>query len=542
MVFMDEGTKESLDFQYILNKISTLTPYGMMYKARLKAFQLGEEEKLIEELDKIESFLPLVENKEIRREFNNIFAHIKDLRTSVRRTMEGFILTEVELFEIKNFLFLIRDLDRLIKKNNIPTFSDTKIEPIVSLEKALDPENTGISTFYIYDAYSEELKNIREKKRIIDKEIKLEKKNIKDKIKEELNLDLRPDSSVLISKTQKELIEKLQDYPYLTYISETYMNIKFSIRQTENMTKLERELLILKDKEEKEELRIREILSKEIGKRRKQIFRNMANIGRLDLLIGKTKYALDIKGIRPQILKEHRLEIEEGIHPKVADFLKEKNLHFTPISLSLKEGVACITGANMGGKTISLKLAGLLSAMAQYGLFVPAKNMKIGLNQFIKSSIGDMQSTDSGLSTFGGEIKIVSEAILKSDEKGLILIDELARGTNPEEGYAISKAIVTYLKDKNSISLLTTHYDNVANLDYVVHLQVIGLSKVNVIDLAKEISIDEKMEIINKYMDYRLRVVEKDTLVPKDALNIARIMGLNEEILNLAEGYLKKPV
>ena len=163
MVFMDEGTKESLDFQYILNKISTLTPYGMMYKARLKAFQLGEEEKLIEELDKIESFLPLVENKEIRREFNNIFAHIKDLRTSVRRTMEGFILTEVELFEIKNFLFLIRDLDRLIKKNNIPTFSDTKIEPIVSLEKALDPENTGISTFYIYDAYSEELKNIREK-------------------------------------------------------------------------------------------------------------------------------------------------------------------------------------------------------------------------------------------------------------------------------------------------------------------------------------------------------------------------------------------
>ena len=68
------------------------------------------------------------------------------------------------------------------------------------------------------------------------------------------------------------------------------------------------------------------------------------------------------------------------------------------------------------------------------------------------------------------------------------------------------------------------------------------MSKVNVIDLAKEISIDEKMEIINKYMDYRLRVVEKDTLVPKDALNIARIMGLNEEILNLAEGYLKKPV
>lgn len=510
----------------------------MMYKGRLKAFELGREKELMEELDKLEAFLPSVQNKEVRREFNNIFAHIKDLRTSTRRAMEGFILTEVELFEIKNFLFLVRDLNRLIKKNNIPVFDDTEITPIESLEKALDPEDTGISTFYIYDAYSDELKEIREKKREADKEIKLVKKELKEKIKEELNLDLRPDSSVVISKDNKELIGKIQNKPYLTYVSETYMNMKFAIKPTEKMTGLDREILILKDKEEREELRIREVLSKEIGKRRREIFRNMANIGRLDLLIGKAKYALDINGVKPEIIEEHRIEIEEGIHPKVSEFLKGKGLNFTPISLSLKEGVACITGANMGGKTISLKLVGLLSAMAQYGLFVPAKKMKLGLNQFIKSSIGDMQSTDSGLSTFGGEIKIVQEAISKSNEKGLILIDELARGTNPEEGYAISKAIVDYLKDKNSITLLTTHYDNVANLENVVHLQVIGLSKVNVLDLAKEINIDEKMEIINKYMDYRLRVVEKDTAVPKDALNIARIMGLDGEILKLAEKYL----
>jgi DNA mismatch repair protein MutS2 len=538
MIFMDQVTQESLDFQYILNKISTLTPYGMMYKGRLKAFELGRERELMEELDKIEAYLPSVYNKEIRREFNNIFAHIKDLRTSTRRAMEGFILTEVELFEIKNFLFLIRDLSELIKKNNIPIFDDTEIKPIESLEKLLDPENTGISTFYIYDTYSDELKQIREKKREVDKEIKLKKRELKDTIKEELNLDLRPDSSVVISKDKKELIEKIQNYSHLTYVSETYMNIKFTIKPTEKMNQLEREVLILKDKEEREELRIRENLSKEIGKRRREIFRNMASIGKLDLILGKAKYALDINGVKPDIVEEHEIEIIDGIHPKVADFLKEKELSFTPVSIFLKEGVACITGANMGGKTISLKLVGLLSVMAQYGLFVPAKRMKLGLNQFIKSSIGDMQSTDSGLSTFGGEIKIVGEAISKSNEKGLILIDELARGTNPEEGYAISKAIVDYLKDKNSITLLTTHYDNVANLDNVVHLQVVGLSQINIFDLAKEMDSHEKMEIINKYMDYSLRVVEKDTAVPKDALNIARIMGLDEEILKLAEKYL----
>ncbi|MDR7857570.1 MutS-related protein [Tissierella sp.] len=539
MRFMDESTKESLDFQYILNKISTLTPYGMMYKSRLKEFEVHRKNELMEELDKLEKFIPLVENKDIRREFNNIFAHIKDLRTSVKRTMEGFILTEVELFEIKNFLFLVKDLDLLIKQNNIPVFDDTEIRPILSLEKALDPENTGISTFYIYDAYSMELRDIREKKRNADKEIKLEKKEIKEKIKDELNIDLRPDSSIVIPKDRKDLIEKVEEYPYLTYVSETYMNIKFAIKPSEKMTLLERQILILKDREEKEELRIREELSKEVNKRRKEIFRNMSHIGKLDLILGKAKFALDIDGIKPQITEEHSVEIQDGIHPKVADFLKTKGLSFTPISIALREGVACITGANMGGKTISLKLVGLLSAMAQYGLFVPAKSMKLGLNNFIKSSIGDMQSTDSGLSTFGGEIKIVGEAISMADEKGIILIDELARGTNPEEGYAISKAIVAYLKEKKSITLLTTHYDNVANLDNVAHLQVVGLSKLDFGDLALEISKEDKLDIINKHMDYRLKVVKNQEEVPKDALNIARIMGLNKEVLKLAESFLK---
>ena len=539
MVFMDESTKESLDFQYILNNINPITPYGKMYKGRLKPFKIGEEEELKEELGKIESLLPYMENKERRRGFNNIFAHMKDLRTSIRRTMEGFILTEVELFEIKIFLFLIRDLNKFIIDNNIPVFENTKIQRMDYLERLLDPEDTKISTFYIYDAYSFELKELRKKRNEVDKKIKLEKNNLKEKIKKELDINLRPDNSITISKDNKDLLKTLEDYPYLSYKSETYMNIVFSIKPTDEIISLEREILLLKDREEREEQKIREDLSKEINKKRKEIFRNMANLGRLDLLIAKTKYALDIDGVKPEIKEKKGIKIVDGIHPQVFEFLKGKKLEFTPISIELKKGVTCITGANMGGKSVSLKLTGILSAMAQYGLFVPAKSMTLGLNAYIKSSIGDMQSTDAGLSTFGGEIKIVSEGIERAHERGLILIDELARGTNPEEGFAISKAIVEYLKNKESITLLTTHYDNVANSEDIVHLQVIGLSKINILDLFGQVKVDEKMDFINKYMDYRLIKVEKSKEVPRDALNIARIMGLEEEIIKLAEGYLR---
>ncbi len=539
-MFMDQGTKNAVDFQYIMNQISVLTPYGTMFKGRMKAHRRGGERGLRNQLDMLESYLPYVKNNTIRREFNNILSHMKDLRQSTKRAMDGFILTDVELFEIKNFLYNLHHLKDLLEEYGIPDFPETKVEKIPQLERILDPENTGIATFYIYDAYSEELGTIRKDKRETDKEIRLEKKWIKDKVKEDLGLDLRPDNTVVVNRDNKEMLKTIKAYPYLTYFSETYLNIKFTIVPTDDLARAERTLELLRDKEEREEMRIREDLSKEVGKRRRELYRNMLAVGKLDLVLAKAKLAIDMDATKPVILDEYIISIKRGRHPKIEDLLRDRDLQFTPISINLEEGVACITGANMGGKTISLKLVGLLTAMAHYGLYVPADHMELGLSLYIKSSIGDMQSTDSGLSTFGGEVQVVSDAMRRANEQGLILIDELARGTNPEEGYAISKAIAIYLMDKPAISLITTHYDNVADIEGIQHLQVVGLSELDVDTLSEEISEGDGMDIINKYMDYRLRVVDKTTGIPRDAINIARIMGLRTEILKIAEEILVK--
>jgi dsDNA-specific endonuclease/ATPase MutS2 len=539
-MFMDGSTKNAVDFQYIMNQISVLTPYGTMFKGRMKPHKKGGERGLRNQLDMLESYIPYVKNNTIRREFNNILSHMKDLRQSTKRAMDGFILTDVELFEIKNFLYNLHHLKDLLEEYGIPDFPETRVEKIPQLEKLLDPEDTGIATFYIYDAYSEDLREIRREKRETDKEIRLEKKWIKDKVKEDLGLDLRPDNTVVVNRDNKEMLKTIKAYPYLTYFSETYLNIKFTIVPTDDLARAERTLELLRDKEEREEMRIREDLSKEVGKRRRELYRNMLAVGKLDLVLAKAKLAIDMDATKPVILDEHIISIKRGRHPKIEDLLRDRGLQFTPISIDLRDGVACITGANMGGKTISLKLVGLLSAMAHYGLYVPADNMELGLSLYIKSSIGDMQSTDSGLSTFGGEVEVVSDAMKRSDEQGLILIDELARGTNPEEGYAISKAIAIYLMDKPAISLITTHYDNVADIEGIQHLQVVGLSELDVETLSEEISEGDGMGIINKYMDYRLRVVDKTTGIPRDAINIARIMGLRPEILKIAEEILTK--
>lgn len=542
MEFMNDLTRKSIDFDYVLSRINTYTPYGKGYKENMKPFLSGEEEKLKSELEKIEQFLKYAENEDFSRTINDIFAHVKDLRTSVRRTMEGCALTEIELFEIKTFLFLIRDLDKLLKKYGIDQWDDMEVQPIEKLEKLLDPEGTRIATFYIYDSYSKKLKNIRKDRKDTTKEIKKEKKKLKEKIQKDLGVKLRPDGSIMISKENKDSIEQIDNHPYLAYVSETYMNIKFNIKPTEEIASLERNLIYIKEREEEEEYKVREYISKQIANHRKKLFRNMASIGKLDFILGKAQFAIEINGVKPEILKEHYLFIEEGRHPKVEEFLIKKGLEFTPITTNLKEGATCITGANMGGKTVSLRLVGLLSAMAQHGLFVPANKMELGLSNFICTSIGDMQSTDKGLSTFGGEIKLVQESIEKAHRKGIILIDELARGTNPQEGYAISKALIKFLKDTNSITLVTTHYDNIADIKGVSHLQVVGLSDIKFDKLQEKLNDkkSDKMDIINEHMDYRLIEVKNRKEVPKDALNIARLMGLDENIIFEAENILEE--
>lgn len=542
MEFLDKESWQALEIQAILNEIDILSPYGRIYKEKMRPYLPGEEEALKEELNKVEVYMAYARDRDFLRKIDSILGHLKDLSQSIRKAGKEGVLTEVELFELKQFLIYIRQMDQLLEEYKIRLWEDMEISPLAQLEELLDPEATGIATFYIYDTYSENLKKIRQDKRDIEGAIKRKKKDLARKVEEELGLKLRPDNTLIVSKAQEGTIREIEDHPSLAYLSETYMNIKYCLKTTDEISLLERQVLILKEEEEKEEFKIRQDLSREIGNYSRELFKNIASIGKIDLILAKAKLGLALDGRKAQIVEEDRIEIFQGRHPIVERNLKARGLNFTPINIGLKPGISCITGANMGGKTISLKLVGLLTTMAQYGLMVPVQNMTLGLRQFIKSSVGDLQSTDQGLSTFGGEIKLLAQAMERAEGKGLILIDELARGTNPEEGYAISKAIVEYLKDKKSISLITTHYDNIGNTEGVAHFQVQGLSQVDFHQLDLEIreAQGDRMSIINKYMDYRLRLIDQESQdVPRDALNIARIMGLKEEIINMAEKNLK---
>ena len=184
----------------------------------------------------------------------------------------------------------------------------------------------------------------------------------------------------------------------------------------------------------------------------------------------------------------------------------------------------------------------MIAILAQYGYFVPAEKARVGLSNFMQILIGDSQSIERGLSSFGSEMEELKEIMDNAKDRSLLLIDEIASGTNPVEGLALTKSIVDYLKEQNFISLITTHFETVTDDEDIVNMQVTGLANADFNKLNKEIRYANRRErigIIQRYMDYRLREVGRKQEIPKDALNIAKMLGIDNTIIEKAKQYIK---
>ena len=559
-------TRHETGLDYITQKLNIETPFGKKVLKDNKPFFPGEEEELREELNRVEALVEYVKNNKRTIELlSEVFMEVKDASRTAERA-EKSVLTALEIYEIKSLLLLMEKYMKMLQSEETSSFEHSNhcclpgqekegtetvggniiperyhLRDMTDLLDALDPRGDRINTFYIYDEFSPKLGEIRKAKREIEISIRKEQKVKRDEIHKQYGIMLTPKFDIVISKSHPDF-EKLKEIEALEMTDQDYMSATFVLKPNDRVFELQREIDKLAVDMEEEEERICAMLSKKIAARKEDLFYNCERIGEFDFALAKAKYAIKHDCVKPEIVDEHIIEFEEGMNLQVEDILNSKGKKYCPISIALKDGVTCITGANMGGKTISLKLSGQIPILAQYGFFVPAKSAKIGLSNFMQMLIGDSQSVERGLSSFGSEMEELKEILDNSVDRSLILIDEIASGTNPVEGLALSRALVDYLVDKPYITLFTTHFETVTETDNVVNLQVVGLANCDFTLLNREIQYAnrrERINIISKYMDYRLRRVEENKQVPKDALNIAKMLGLSNEIIDRAKNYIK---
>ncbi len=215
---------------------------------------------------------------------------------------------------------------------------------------------------------------------------------------------------------------------------------------------------------EKEEIkRILQEISAYIGEQATALLHNATLVAQLDFIFARAKASLSWRGICPQIPADFQVQMETVRHP----LLPAEQV--VPIDLELggRFRVLAITGSNTGGKTVALKTMGLMVALHQSGLLIPAReDAKLPIFANIYAAIGDEQSLEANLSTFSGHMKRIISIMDTARSEDLVLLDELGSGTDPVEGAALAIAVLDYFCERHILTMVTTHYSELKRYVY----------------------------------------------------------------------------
>ena len=237
----------------------------------------------------------------------------------------------------------------------------------------------------------------------------------------------------------------------------------------------------------------------------------------LDFIQAKARLARAMKATEPQLTNDQSFLFLQARHP----LIDPKKVVANDIRLGEDYDTMLITGPNTGGKTITLKTAGILQLMAQSGLFIPAaEGSKAGVFRDICADIGDEQSIEQSLSTFSSHINDIVKIMKNVNAQTLVLIDEIGAGTDPEEGASLAISILDFLRQKKAKIIVTTHYPE---------LKLYGYNRKRTTNASME------FDLKTLSPTYRLQIG-----IPghSNAFAIARRLGMREDVVKNAQGLI----
>ncbi|HBY60089.1 MAG TPA: endonuclease MutS2 [Solibacterales bacterium] len=220
---------------------------------------------------------------------------------------------------------------------------------------------------------------------------------------------------------------------------------------------LNNDLVRLMEEEQREVYRILREITGRLRGSAEAVGETVSVLGELEIVFAKARFADDFDCTIPRF--GETLTLTRARHPLLQDVLRKQKKQVVPVSLQLdrRERTLLISGPNTGGKTVTMKTVGLLALMAQSGLPVPAESAEFPLFEQVLADIGDQQSIQESLSTFSAHITRVREMAFDVTPQSLVLLDELGRATDPEEGGALGVALLEHFRSAGAFTFASTH-------------------------------------------------------------------------------------
>lgn len=274
----------------------------------------------------------------------------------------------------------------------------------------------------------------------------------------------------------------------------------------------------LREEERKEIQAILKDLSAFVSAYDFSLLEDHLTVGKLDFLFAKATYAISYRGEIASVSEEKKIRLLQAAHPLIDPDKVVRNDFFMD-----RERMMVITGPNAGGKTVALKVVGLLVMMHQSGLAIPVKEgAELPFFSSVYADIGDHQSLLDNLSTFSSHMVAIRDILGRVDEDSLVIIDELGSGTSPTDGEALGLGIIDYLLESRCFSMISSHYEGIKN--YALENDDI---------LCASMIFDE--EEIRPTYRLRLHVASSSY-----GVEVASRLGLQESVVERARAYIEE--
>lgn len=446
-------------------------------------------------------------------------AGIHDISAELQRAQIGGILEPAELKLIGTVLYAARRLRTFFAglQRSYPLLQEiaAQLTIVRTLESEID--NTIGPAGEICDNATPELARLRRElqvgqQRIRDKLDSILRSNNYQKFFQEALITIRSDRYVIPVKQ-----EYRQQFPGIIHDQSASGATVFI--EPLAVVNLANALKQLQAAERVEIERILQQLSAQVATVVNELSINAIALAKLDFIVAKGRLALALKAHRPQINTQGWLNLRQARHPLIsADTV-------VPIDIHLGEhfSTLLITGPNTGGKTVALKTVGLFALMNQAGLFVPAaEGATLPIFRAIYADIGDEQSIEHSLSTFSSHMTKLVHVIDQAQPGDLVLLDEIGIGTDPDEGAALSMAMLEYLHGLGTYTIATTHFSELKHFAYTRA----GIENA---------SVEFDTETLRP--TYRLLIGVPGS---SNAFQISRRLGLSEQIIDRAQTLMVK--
>lgn len=388
------------------------------------------------------------------------FDDIADLRPILKKSrLIGSVLQIEDISHISLFVILTRLLSTYFRERSdrIPVLKNLsgQLVPLKSLEdsiaKCIDTASLEVKSTATPELASIR-KNIERAQSSVRKKMDAMLKNYGDQgMLQENVISVRSGRLVLVVKDEyRRKVKGLVHDQSAT--GSSYFIEPLSVVDDNNRV---RELYA---EEAKEIERILRMLTDQIRAEHETLSHNLDIYAQLDFIYAKARLSKALNATKPELVDEAVLNLAKARHPLLLLRMGEK--HVVPMDLSLGDKIhtLIISGPNAGGKTVALKTVGLMALMTSCGLHIPAQPYsRVGLLPKIFANIGDQQSLENDLSTFSSHLQDLKEIAEEADDRTLVLVDEIAAGTDPEEGTALAIALMERLTERRALSIVTTH-------------------------------------------------------------------------------------